>query len=326
MFASIAILIEKHSETESLLALAARLARACAPSAAAISLLSVREPTPWYSRFLIPNADEVEHAANRVLEARLGQLAATLQGEGFEVSTSVLAGKVSIEAARACADRGVGLLIKQIGTEDHESASAVDLQVLRQAPCAVLMVKRALGAGFPSRVLAAVAPAVSPSEADVLNLHEPPDLQRLALNQRVLASARAMAKMGGAEVHVAHAWHVPGEGLLRSEPLLSAQQIRDYVESLRVAHEGALARFLQASPEVVARENVHLVKGGAAAVLCDLVKRLRVDLVVLGTVVRSGMPGFLLGSTTESIARDAPCSILALKPDDFVSPAVDGGA
>ena len=44
------------------------------------------------------------------------------------------------------------------------------------------------------------------------------------------------------------------------------------------------------------------------------------DLIVMGTVGRSGIKGVLLGNTAEKILDTCECSILTVKPDNFVSP------
>jgi hypothetical protein len=40
----------------------------------------------------------------------------------------------------------------------------------------------------------------------------------------------------------------------------------------------------------------------------------------LSTVSRSGIGGMLLGNTAEKVLATRDCSILTVKPDDFVSP------
>jgi nucleotide-binding universal stress UspA family protein len=39
----------------------------------------------------------------------------------------------------------------------------------------------------------------------------------------------------------------------------------------------------------------------------------------MGTVARSGTSGILIGNTAERILNSIECSVLALKPDSFVS-------
>jgi len=46
----------------------------------------------------------------------------------------------------------------------------------------------------------------------------------------------------------------------------------------------------------------------------------KVHLITMGTVGRSGVKGVLLGNTAERILDTVDCSILTVKPDDYVSP------
>ena len=45
-----------------------------------------------------------------------------------------------------------------------------------------------------------------------------------------------------------------------------------------------------------------------------------VDILVMGSVARSGIAGFLMGNTAENIMRKLDCDLVALKPKGFVSP------
>jgi nucleotide-binding universal stress UspA family protein len=45
----------------------------------------------------------------------------------------------------------------------------------------------------------------------------------------------------------------------------------------------------------------------------------QVDVLTMGTVCRTGIKGFLIGNTAESILSEVTCSVLALKPDGFES-------
>ncbi len=56
--------------------------------------------------------------------------------------------------------------------------------------------------------------------------------------------------------------------------------------------------------------------------IAEWVKTAHVDLIVMGTVARTGIPGLLIGSTAASILQRVNCSVLAVKPDGFASPPV----
>ena len=67
-------------------------------------------------------------------------------------------------------------------------------------------------------------------------------------------------------------------------------------------------------------EHVHLPKGDAVHAIPELVKELGVDLLVMGTVCRTGIPGFIMGNTAEQVLGAVECSTLTVKPEGFVSP------
>ncbi|MGB7033464.1 MAG: universal stress protein, partial [Syntrophobacteria bacterium] len=39
-----------------------------------------------------------------------------------------------------------------------------------------------------------------------------------------------------------------------------------------------------------------------------------------GTLSRTGVAGFLIGNTAEKILNKVDCAVLAVKPDEFVTP------
>jgi nucleotide-binding universal stress UspA family protein len=65
---------------------------------------------------------------------------------------------------------------------------------------------------------------------------------------------------------------------------------------------------------------VHLSIGAPWQEVGRLAQQLGVDLIAMGTVGRGGIQGLLLGNTAEKVLRTSDCSILTVKPDDFVSP------
>jgi universal stress protein E len=66
--------------------------------------------------------------------------------------------------------------------------------------------------------------------------------------------------------------------------------------------------------------NLHLSTGTPWQEVARLSRHLSVDLIAIGTVGRNGIPGLLLGNTAEKVLSTCDCSILAVKPDNFVSP------
>ena len=67
---------------------------------------------------------------------------------------------------------------------------------------------------------------------------------------------------------------------------------------------------------------LHLLKGQARKEIPAMAKRLDVDCVVMGTVARTGIRGFIMGNTAETILEQIDCSVLAIKPPGFETPVV----
>ena len=88
---------------------------------------------------------------------------------------------------------------------------------------------------------------------------------------------------------------------------------RDQVQKL-------LDKFLGKHPDHVRADNICLVKGDAHVIIPEYSLRNGVDLVVMGTVARSGLSGVIMGNTAEQILDGLKCSVLALKPSNFVCP------
>ena len=45
-----------------------------------------------------------------------------------------------------------------------------------------------------------------------------------------------------------------------------------------------------------------------------------IDILVMGTVGRSGIPGFVIGNTAENVLQNLNCSLIAIKPNGFMTP------
>ena len=65
---------------------------------------------------------------------------------------------------------------------------------------------------------------------------------------------------------------------------------------------------------------VYLVKGEPAVTIRETSESLHSDLIVMGTIGRTGIPGLFIGNTAEEVLQTTHASILAVKPDDFQSP------
>lgn len=194
-----------------------------------------------------------------------------------------------------------------------------DMHLLRKCPCPVWLVQCEAPKAY-RRILAAV---------DVDDSYPPEELEtRHAMNREILALAGALALSEFAELHVAHVWDAVGESFLRGAFLSTPEdRVNAYVEATRKRQLGNLESLMGEASRILGTEamdylkpKTHLVKGWPRKEIPALAERLEADLVVMGTVARTGIPGFIMGNTAESILEQIDCSVLAIKPPGFVTP------
>ncbi|HDV5714231.1 TPA: universal stress protein, partial [Legionella pneumophila] len=65
---------------------------------------------------------------------------------------------------------------------------------------------------------------------------------------------------------------------------------------------------------------IYHVKGRPSELIPSSINANKIDMLVMGTVARTGISGFIIGNTAENILQKINCSLWALKPQGFVSP------
>jgi nucleotide-binding universal stress UspA family protein len=160
-------------------------------------------------------------------------------------------------------------------------------------------------AGLPTqRILVAVDPrAYDDEHADV--------------NATLMELAKSLHEMAGGQVLVAHAWDLFGEQLMRSR--LTPQQIEELKADERSEAEKALRELIYEHGLSLNPDQVVLKQGDPSIVIPQLVDRKKIDLLVIGTVARGGIARVMMGNTAETILNRVQCSVLAVKPKNFVS-------
>jgi nucleotide-binding universal stress UspA family protein len=233
------------------------------------------------------------------------------------IDKKVLVGKPFIEIIRQVLRDEHDLIIK---CADADSGlrkmlfSSTDQHLMRKCPCPVWIVKPTERRKY-LRILAAVD-------------QDPEESVKDALNRQILEMSTSMALMEYSEAHIVHAWEVFDESILTShkwdfseaefEQMLKEEATarRRWLETL-VENYGT---SIQTNGADVLDLHLHVVKGPAQFVVSELARELAVDLVVMGTVARTGIDGFFMGNTAESILAQLDCSVLTVKPPGFTSP------
>lgn len=288
----------------------ARIERLAKRHGASVTVAMVREELSDDARELRPDP-ALEHALAE-LDARaaqeLGNWSAAAQAVGIRATTRMLTGTAFVEIIRAVLAGGHDLVVKTAEPPAGFFKSMFgsnDRHLLRKCPCPLWLADPGAGAEI-RRILAAVDPS-------------PGNPAQMALNREVLALARAIAVLYGASLDIVHAWQVFGDRVLGLGGRTDPEVVHLIGETLR-RHQHWLDELLRQAGIGKYDATTHLVRGFAGDVVPDEARRLDSDLIVMGTVGRVGIPGLLIGNTAERILGDMSCSVLAVKPQGFVSP------
>ncbi len=224
-------------------------------------------------------------------------------------------GKTDLEVIREVERNGHDLVLKS--SEDTSGLKRAlfgssDMNLMRKCPCPVLIVKPTEERQF-GVVVAAVDRDGSAPENHLLNL-------------KILELSAWLAIAGSSELHILHAWTLPFESMLRAR----AGFTKEEVDAMAAEEEAERTAWLCSLLEEFARTNksavdhldpqLHTVEGSASLQIPEKLRELDADLIVMGTVGRVGVPGLMMGNTSEAILENAECSVLAIKPPGFESP------
>ena len=228
---------------------------------------------------------------------------------GLKVTTKVLVGKEFIEIIREVLRNNHDLVIKTArgkgGVRDILFGS-IAMHLMRKCPCPVLVMKPGRSRRY-SRILAAVD--VTPTEAKVNTL-----------NAKIMDLATSLTHLDQSELHIIHAWNIPYEHFLKESVDESPREIAKWGKKTRKVPKKHLDDFLKKYTLEKVRHQVHLLKGRASELIPELAQKKRINLLVMGTLCRTGIPGFFIGNTAEKVLHRVNCSVLTVKPEGFITP------
>ena len=289
---------------------------------ARLTVVEVIDEIPPNTKLLKRVLSPEDLQANIVAEhrKRLEELVAPWN-KNIEIQTKVLIGIPFLEIIREVLRDGRDLVIKM--AESGEWLDRVfgsdDMHLLRKCPCPVWLVKSDSPKAY-QRILAAV---------DVDDIYPAEELNtRHQLNVQILEMASSLALSESAQLHVVHVWGAVGEMAINSifHDTLE-EEVAAYVEQVRRQNEANLDTLMRVVTSNIGqdasdhiRPQTHLIKGAPRKEVPVLAKEIKADLVVMGTVARTGISGLFIGNTAETILNRLDCSVLAIKPSGFETP------
>ena len=246
---------------------------------------------------------------NELVEHRLGRLKTVAKSvQNVPVTTGLLRGRPGIALIQEVLRSGHDLLVRSHGRDLAEAPrpfGAIDMELLRQCPCPVWLIGRPGSPRSAWRILAAIH--ASPSDAI-----------EQSLNTNILEWGLMLKAFGDAELTLLQAWTPYGASLLRSR--MSAGEFTEFVEAARRSEDQSLSSFIEPFKDRLTDVAVDLVQGEPEDVIARFVESHGIDVVVMGTVARTGIAGLVMGNTAERVLQRLRGSVLAVKPPGFESP------
>jgi len=226
------------------------------------------------------------------------------QWRGIDVNGSVLSGKDFLVIIQKVIRDNHDLVIKEEALETGLDSLA--MRLVRKCPCPVWIIKR--GAAEFRRILGAVDVGAEHAETQ-------------ELNKKIVELTFSLAQREQGEAHYLHSWRLEYEVMLRGPRFnVTPDEIFQMKQTLNKQRLSRLQKLLEGANISTHPDHVHIREGESETVLKQIIDKLAIDVVVMGSIGRSGIPGFLIGNRAEKILSTINCTVLTVKPDGFISP------
>jgi len=230
--------------------------------------------------------------ARDVLDGLVKQAAAS----DVRADSLVVFGKPPVEMIRRVITGAHDLVVvgtRELGGTRRSLLGYTAVKLIRKCPCPVWVTKPQDGEPIQSILV-----------ADDLS-----DVGRVALDY-----GASMAARRDAQLHVLHAVDPPEEHRY-FHGHVAEEEMNKRCEEARQAIQTRLEGVSLTKPP-----EVRVVHQPAVLAILEHIERYRIELLVMGTLARTGVAGILLGNTAERLLPEIRCSVLTVKPADFHSP------
>ncbi|WP_125780377.1 universal stress protein UspE [Pseudoalteromonas rubra] len=262
-----------------------------------------------YEMTTMLSREEREAMREAVIKDREAWISELTSGyQNIDIETKVVWHNRPYEAIiKTVLEHEFDLVIK--ATHQHDTLKSViftptDWHLIRKCPAPVLLVK---DQAWPEKgeILAAVN-AVSDDE------------QHQALNHRIIKDAQFLCELANASLSLVNTYPATPVNIAIEIPEFNPSQYNEAVKKHHEDETWALAqRFGLSDSQCVIKE------GLPEDVIPHIAKQKNAELVVIGTVGRTGLSAALVGNTAEHVIDSLDCDVLALKPDGYKSPLAE---
>ncbi|EGG98322.1 Universal stress protein family 1 [gamma proteobacterium IMCC2047] len=135
--------------------------------------------------------------------------------------------------------------------------------------------------------------------------------------------ALQISRLSGAPLSIVYAWRNYAKTYIGSwnngNKLTSAIWVHEQKEKHQQNLEALISELQESGDQI----SIELVEGPPEQALPSFINSKSADLLVIGTICRTGIAGMFIGNTAESVLDAVDCSVLTLKPEGFVSPVLE---
>jgi universal stress protein E len=260
--------------------------------------------------------DAIYQGGGKVLQELLQQA----KSQGIEAESKLVPGKGWQEIIRQVLRNKHDLVV--VGTRDHTSLrrmllGSTSMKLLRCCPCPVLVTKPSTVAGsaFGTELGCSTGAGTSP-----VNILVATDLK--PSSEVVMHLGIDLAQQMNAHLHILHVVEYELDEVA-SVGLSDAVQ-EEYRRKTRAQAQEILNTQLEKTDyrTLGSRIEVHLAGsvGFPESAIQDYIQAHYIHLLVMGTIGRGGIRGITIGNTAERLLPEVHCSVLAVKPPDFICP------
>jgi nucleotide-binding universal stress UspA family protein len=249
--------------------------------------------------------NEIRKAEKRLrqqAEERLTAWLAPFAKQNPELKSEVLVGIAFVEIIRAVRKEKHDLVLagtRGLSGVGRMLVGSTAERLVRKCPCPVWIVK-------PQH------------EWPLRSILAPVDLT--AMSGQVLEIAGALGRVARCALTVLHVFNFPSEQIATLPEAIVGLDVRSQRRALRQTAANQLSDFVKRHVPERTKVAQQLGAGSPWQAIVRAADRLDAGLIVMGSVGRTGIPGFLIGNTGEKVLRHCDRSILAVKPEGFVSP------
>ncbi len=127
----------------------------------------------------------------------------------------------------------------------------------------------------------------------------------------------SIASLSDCGLDVVHAWQVPLS--VQMSESFAEERVKETLAELQSGAERHINNLLASLPDKP-KAQLHVGRDAPSRAITQGVEVLQPELLVMGTVSRTGVAGLLMGNTAEKVLDQVDCSLLTIKPKGFVSP------